>query len=251
MGSRLDLRKASNSTTSHSVVDLDELLEKFFNLLITTGKELPFPQYDRRGLIEYARHYGLPTPLLDWSFSPYVALFFAFNGTRPLPVTKSNSVIYALNLNGLADLWVKFKRLHLAGYSKAYHEFLSNLAFFSKEFPAGELQFIDGPASWNVRMRRQMGSFLYDTVDWQGHGFNGLEDFIAKGIETTGPHDNTTLHKIFIPHSFGTEIFRELELSGVTGTHLYDDYSGAVADAVNQHNYNAKAPSFWNTFTKT
>jgi hypothetical protein len=31
----------------------------------------------------YLRHHGFPSPLLDWSQTPYIAAFFAFNGATP------------------------------------------------------------------------------------------------------------------------------------------------------------------------
>jgi len=37
-----------------------------------------FPTGPLLSYIVYLRHHGFPSPLLDWSFSPYVAVFFAF-----------------------------------------------------------------------------------------------------------------------------------------------------------------------------
>lgn len=37
----------------------------------------PFPAYD---YLAYLRHHGFPSPFIDWSASPYIAIFFAFNG---------------------------------------------------------------------------------------------------------------------------------------------------------------------------
>jgi len=39
------------------------------------GMKVDFPAYD---FMAYVRHHGFPSPLLDWSKSPYLAAFFAF-----------------------------------------------------------------------------------------------------------------------------------------------------------------------------
>ncbi|MDD4005239.1 MAG: FRG domain-containing protein [Elusimicrobiaceae bacterium] len=58
--------------------------------------------FSNNDLLEYfafVRHLGFPSPLLDWSRSPYVAAFFAFNTCDPTAV--SNVAIYVLYNNSV------------------------------------------------------------------------------------------------------------------------------------------------------
>jgi hypothetical protein len=56
-----------------------------------------FPSAELYPFLVYLRHHGFPSPLLDWSLSPYVAAFFAFrNLTVDRPAkTPPNRSIYA------------------------------------------------------------------------------------------------------------------------------------------------------------
>src|ERR1700730_6624507 len=86
---------------------IDELLLQFFDGLASVG-QLPtsVDLNDRLSRLEYGRHYGVPSPLIDFTYSPYVATFFAFNGTRPNRENPTEEVVvYALSVAELAFHW--------------------------------------------------------------------------------------------------------------------------------------------------
>ena len=75
--------------------DIDNLLASFRSGL-TKLVLAPMETDSRIDWLEYARHHGVPTPCIDFSYSPYVGLFFAFNGVR----NQSSSRQYIFLIHG-------------------------------------------------------------------------------------------------------------------------------------------------------
>jgi hypothetical protein len=239
------------SVTPHQNWDtrIDDMLAHFATNLRSIGELPEGIAGDRRSRLEYGRHHGVPSPLIDFSLSPYIALFFAFNGVRPQKA-RQQVVVYALDVTRLALEWAKFitqldpNRLNDEMNAFRYEQ----KDLFEHGYPASNLKFIRFPASWNKRMQRQMGVFIYDTLDYRQLGRRDLEDFIANLKETPDANSDgliPILTKILIPAKAAREAFSRLELMGINATRLYDDAAGAAADVHNAYNYERKTGYAW------
>lgn len=140
-----------NERTTH---ELDEMIDNFIVNLTSIGIQLPFSQSDRRSRLEFARHYGIPSPLIDFSSSPYVAVFFAFSGIRPHDAKKGeHAVIYCLNMFELAGMWARDRARQLDGsigekFTEIHNNFLYNMSDpFTRGYESGILKYLDIPAS--------------------------------------------------------------------------------------------------------
>lgn len=230
--------------------DIDETLTAYKVGLEKLGIK-SFDHTNRFEAMEHGRHHGVPTPCLDFSYSPYVALFFAFNGVcAPRAKEEIYSVVYALNVGQLAK--ARAEELHDPRTNRdEFHEAFWSFQqpsreYFEHGFPADTLQFIPFPGVTNKRMQRQLGCLIYDTLWYPRLGLEDLEDYIDKKTETPVVDGNRMnpekpiLTKVLISQSATSEVFARLELMNITGGHLYDSADGVALDIKNAYNYNPK-----------
>jgi FRG domain len=143
-----------------------------------------------------AQHHGYPTPLLDWTYSPFVAAYFAYND---LVKDKRND-----------DRKVRIFIFDRENWYKCYPQ-ISKLAPARPHF-----SILDVAAINNPRMVQQQALVSVTNVD-------DIESYIRNREQEA---EQTFLQVIDLPASSCKEVMQELSLMGITAGSLFPGLDG-------------------------
>lgn len=155
------------------------------------------------------QHHGAPTRLLDWTFSPYIASFFAVDGA-----TDENFSVFALNQD-----FIILKNRKLSRSSKFVNAILGSRLVEIEPFVQPYETYYK-----NERLRRQQGLFLIP------HPLDLTFDEIFTQYGISDGCDNETGEKVAIKFTFQKEIIKEcwekLRLMNLTHETIYPGLDG-------------------------
>lgn len=174
-------------------------LEKYLNCYkyATRGRKNSSKEPSEDEYWAMGQHNGLKTPLLDWTRSPYVALFFAFAEEIPNENADNRSnyrIVYALDQSMINDLPKK----------------TSNI---------GNLTFVDLFTDDNPRLVSQFALFT------KLQKVESIEKWICENIDED--LFTSILLKIFIPENERIECLKGLNKMNINYLTLFPDLYGA------------------------
>jgi hypothetical protein len=155
---------------------------------------------DTLSWLSLMQHYGAPTRLLDFKFSPYVALFFA------LETGKSEAAIYLINHDS-----IKNDDDTLSGIDRL--ESYSNILTPQKAQEHSYLLAFE-PTFSNQRLLAQQGLFVASNTLAESHG------------EILKKHNSNQVQKIIVPKELRFEGLRKLNKMNINSANIYPGLDG-------------------------
>jgi hypothetical protein len=147
---------------------------------------------DRNRRLALAQHHGVPTRLVDWSESPYVAAFFAFASGLSTREDDASVAIWCLDTRSPA--WAEHSGVEV----------------------------INVPTYDNLRLRNQLGWFTLLTAP-----YDTLEQHVS-----FFPDAQQALQQFCLPVKDATNAIADLEMMGMSYSRIYPGLEGCARTAV-------------------
>ena len=206
------LDRLGGTDPPHSKVHLESHILR--NFARYSRPHLPAPPVNDWEILVVAQHHGVPTRLLDWSYSPLVAAHFSTTTARP----GRDCAIWRLD-------WQRVHRTFQLPPLALRIEDLLDL-FSEKRFTIWELfagrtpdfACLIEPPSLDARIVAQAAAFTISSDTEQP-----FDSFLAH-------HDvGNALTKLVIPEDAIQHVRDQLDLAGIEERHLFPDLDGVAA----------------------
>jgi hypothetical protein len=191
---------------------LDEFRSRYH--LYRTCDEIPRSTLEWLSIMQ---HHGVPTRMLDFTQSPYVALYFALESSAA--GTHADVALFALDFRAMMKKSIAMIKKHDPAFdhtpftaSRDQDEIFDS-CILEKDLP---IAWITEPGRMNARLDRQMGCFLV----------SGQPSAKLHQAVTSKFYQDVRIEKVIVPARLRRDLHRLLVKLNITGKSIYGDLEG-------------------------
>jgi len=204
---RCNLRLIPKKISLEKYIDIIRNLAAYYvspilNKIINFGEERGYLDeerfYEFLGLLQ---HHGFPTPLLDWTQSPYIAAYFAFR-----------------DVDDYLDPEYPYVKVYVFNYMKFEDILKEDIIHYEIGDEKKKVLKVVKPISkYNPRVVPQQGIYTFTNI-------NNIEDFINKNESMKTLKDILIIIKLSVEER--PKVMKELDLMGINEMTLFPGLDG-------------------------